>query len=555
MGTTLPATLPGDAVLIFRAYVWPFVLYLDGEPLYSFRLDGADTSGEDLTVHVVSLPEGAAGKPLQAWVRRARLAIAFSESWPIVERRRIAGALTAYLEQPLGQGAVVLALGSVLVVIGLLAVVVGLRRLTRPDWLTLSFGAFATLYGLRLASSSSVLLFLGLPLAKALYVQSFITYAIHVPAWSFFLVLIGGGRVLKWGLGLAATFAVCAVIADATTGGPFAAGGLPNNLLVLLGLVVVTWYTIRRRWWVGQDLGPLVFGLAVLMVTSVHDNLGGLGVMIWGGEIEPLGFTVFVGCLGLVTARRIQRGAARLAGLEAEVEAARRIQSSLLPRHLPSLDGATLEARFVPASEVAGDLYHLLESDARRIGILVADVAGHGMPAALVASMVKVAFSSARPLAAQPTRLLDEMNRILCANLDVGFVTAVYAWVDLEAGEVRLSSGGHPRPLLRRADGAVMEIAAQGPLLGRFRDASFEERRVEMVPGERILFFTDGIVEARGPGDEPFGEERLAALLRASRLGDGLLDQILDDVADWQGGGDADPADDRTLFLLSRSEV
>ena len=148
--------------------------------------------------------------------------------------------------------------------------------------------------------------------------------------------------------------------------------------------------------------------------------------------------------LGYGVVGSVIRNEAELVAVQRELETARQIQASLLPRALPQATGLDLAARYIPMTAVAGDLYDIVSLGPAQVGILVADVAGHGVPAALVASMVKLAFSTQAEHAGDPARVMAAMNQILCRHVEGTFVTAIYAVVDTERGAITVASAGAP---------------------------------------------------------------------------------------------------------------
>src|SRR5260370_23974341 len=138
------------------------------------------------------------------------------------------------------------------------------------------------------------------------------------------------------------------------------------------------------------------------------------------------------------------------------MEAARRIQSAILPRRVPQVDGLDIAVSYLPMTSVAGDFYDFLIVDEHRLGILVADVAGHGVPAALIASMVKVAITAQAAHAHDPGLVLSGLNQVLCSQMSGQFVTAAYVFVDSSARVARYAAAGHPPLLLcRNAAGTI----------------------------------------------------------------------------------------------------
>jgi sigma-B regulation protein RsbU (phosphoserine phosphatase) len=159
---------------------------------------------------------------------------------------------------------------------------------------------------------------------------------------------------------------------------------------------------------------------------------------------------------------------------------------------------------------IAGDLYDFHVVDNHRVGVLVADVTGHGVPAALIASMVKVAFTGQQASAAEPGELLAGMNKALCGTLAGQFVTAAYVFFDTERGELRYSVAGHPPPILWRSDTRQqIELGdSSGIFMGLDASVSYQERQLSLSTGDRVLLYTDGLTEARNAGGAFYGDGR-----------------------------------------------
>ena len=210
---------------------------------------------------------------------------------------------------------------------------------------------------------------------------------------------------------------------------------------------------------------------------------------------------------------------------------------------MPDVEGLRFYAGYVPATSVGGDMYSFLSADSGA-GVLVADVAGHGVPAALIASMVKIALSSQARLADDPAALLGELDSLLRRDVRRAFVTATYLWFDTTRRRVAVSNAGHPPPLLYR-DGTFLELGGSGVLLGRFNVARYTTTFTDLLPGDRIVAYTDGIPEARNGRDEMFGEERLKEAVG----GDATTADVLIAVRQWRGNAVED-ADDLTIVIV-----
>ena len=261
------------------------------------------------------------------------------------------------------------------------------------------------------------------------YLIAVLTYVINIPFTYFVEGVIGPGwkNSTQWVRRVVIACAVMAILIDLAWGRPEAAT-VANSWLVLVLVSIALGHglyasRIARVQTILTDR-IVVLGAAVFGAFIINENAG--QVVVPGTNIEPIGMLVFVLCLGYVVLRTVFRSQADFAVVQRELETARRIQTSLLPRQLPRLPSLDVAVRFVPMTAVAGDIYDFVHLGPSRLGILVADVSGHGVPAALVASMVKVAFSAQEQHADDPARVLASMNQILCRHLDGAYVTAVY---------------------------------------------------------------------------------------------------------------------------------
>jgi sigma-B regulation protein RsbU (phosphoserine phosphatase) len=197
-------------------------------------------------------------------------------------------------------------------------------------------------------------------------------------------------------------------------------------------------------------------------------------------------------------------------------------------------------------TSVAGDFYDFIVADDTQAGLLIADVSGHGVPAALIASMVKVAATSQRANAADPARLLAGMNAVLCGNTQDQFVTAAYLHLDSQSRDLRYSAAGHP-PMLLLRDGKVLEIIENGLILAAFDFATFANAVHPLEPGDRFLLYTDGLVDAANARGDFFGQDALSAVLRqtAELAPSAASDRIISAVQQWSASQD----DDLTVLI------
>ena len=208
-------------------------------------------------------------------------------------------------------------------------------------------------------------------------------------------------------------------------------------------------------------------------------------------------------------------------------------------------------------SAVAGDFYDFLVLDERHIGILVADVTGHGVPAALIASMLKVAFAGQTAHAEDPASVLVGLNRALCGKFEEHFVTAAYVFVDLEKLVLRYGGAGHP-PLLLASRGNTdarecgsREVEANGLMLGLFPEATYSSLEIRLDPGDRIVLYTDGILESMNTAREEFGKSRLKKFLDASAFSAShVADALLVELRRWSATDKGRAQDDDITLLV-----
>jgi phosphoserine phosphatase RsbU/P len=250
-----------------------------------------------------------------------------------------------------------------------------------------------------------------------------------------------------------------------------------------------------------------------------------------------------------VLAARSRRAAERLQ--ERERAAAREIQATLLPRQLPTLPGFTMAAAWRPAAGVGGDHYDVFGVREGRVALCIADVAGKGMPAALLMSNLQAAV---RALAAEgwaPGELCRELRRVMSGRLtDEKFVTLVYLVLDVPTRRLSYTTAGHNPPILVHADGSWERLDVGGAVIAGVSDGSYPEGYVNLRPGDRLVLFTDGLTEIADAQGVEFGEERLVEVVQRQRAlpAEALKDHLLEAALAFGGGA---LVDDTTLLVLA----
>ncbi|MFH1214457.1 MAG: SpoIIE family protein phosphatase [Candidatus Neomarinimicrobiota bacterium] len=266
-------------------------------------------------------------------------------------------------------------------------------------------------------------------------------------------------------------------------------------------------------------------------------------------ELGQLGHSLQEMANSLKDAVRVKE---ELFSIQQEVKIASRIQQSILPLSLPQVNGLAIAADYIPMAGVAGDFYDFHEINEDTVGVIVADVSGHGIPAALIGAMVKVAFSQQIALASQPEAVLKEMNNMLCGKTEDQFLTACYVLIDNLKKKLITADAGHP-PLLifRRETQELLQVKPKGLVIGFMPDMDFPVESFDLRSGDRVVFYTDGIIEAPDPQNELFGEERFNQLIRdnESQPPAEFIKKVVDTLIDYCGHKESFE-DDVTMVVI-----
>ncbi len=210
--------------------------------------------------------------------------------------------------------------------------------------------------------------------------------------------------------------------------------------------------------------------------------------------------------------------ASQLHAQDREIAEARAIQQGFLPKEIPQLRGFEIAGAWQPARVVGGDYYDILPFGQETLGICIGDVAGKGMPAALLMSNLQAAFRGFASPSLAPENLCSRLNSLICRNIATDrFITFFYALLDGASRQLRYTNAGHNAPIVFHRDGTHDRLLEGGGILGVFPIQEFSTGTCDLASGDRVLLFTDGVTEAHVPEDEEFGEARLLELLEQNR--------------------------------------
>ncbi len=234
-----------------------------------------------------------------------------------------------------------------------------------------------------------------------------------------------------------------------------------------------------------------------------------------------------------------------------ELALASELQKSLLPRETPADLPLTISHRYLPYMSVGGDYYDYISLDSGKVGIIIADASGHGVASAFLTAMMKSAFTHVAGRTDSPAEVLTRINEEFCRTIRTDhYITAFYIIVDTENMECVYSNAGHPKQILSHESGEVELLSSPGFFLGTFETTKYEERKLSLQSGDRLLLYTDGLLETTDSNMQPFGRDRLLRILRDSVDMDIelLSNEVITRLLEFMGGEQFQ--DDITLLTV-----
>ena len=447
--------------------------------------------------------------------------------------------------------------GTLILAIGSSAVIAYIFRLRYRARVILWFGLFAGLYGAVLMVRSPIYRAgFGEPREVVLFAERILSLGTVVPGLLLFEEFYGKGwhSSIRWLIGIYCVIAVGAfgymVVQHRPELVPSPGIGLAVFLPMVLILGRISGYRLPHL----PNRRVMLGGLLAFFVAFSVDRLRNRELGAWHPGLEPYGFLVLLICLGHAAAQRILADEKQLASLSEEMRTATAIQTSILPHSIPSTQDVRIAVRYSPMNAVAGDLYDFPKVRSGCLGILVADVMGHGVPAALIASMVKVGVLTQPGRDGRPGNTIGGLNAILCEEAPGQFVTAVYVYLNALSRTGCYSAAAHPPPLLwRREQQSLLKLDATGLLLGVRSNEVYSDSRFTFEAGDRLLVYTDGLVEAENAKGESFGDVMLSELIELCQDLDvnAFAQRVQDAVLAWSRTGRAGgQTDDITLIVV-----
>lgn len=447
-----------------------------------------------------------------------------------------------------------IACGLIVSFVGLTAIVISLFRLKSKEFSLLNFGLFCSIYGIRwLVETPTMATVVGFPFTFP-YFHALLTYIVPIPLSAFLVSIFGPGlyRSMVWFFRTTIIYAIAAIAYDLLRSETLSGTSI-NPIVVVVWCLVGIVNLIFFRGLARSEMRVLrgVFFFLFLCVTN--DNLVSLRLLPWSIRLEHVDILVLCIGLGYVAMGRFFSTEKKLLAIEQELTIARRIQRSNLPDKYPTAAGLDIVARYVPMTAVAGDFYDIQTKGETGVGILIADVSGHGVGAALIGSMLKIAFASQLQHLDDPARVLMNINRILRDKIEDSFVTACALYVDVKQGVLRCANAGHPPVMLwRKLERAMVKFSRAGAILGPFPETVYENEELSPAKEDRLLLYTDGLAETKNKSGEFFGEDRIEALLEAhsSDSAEFTADRIVEQLFKWSGRSEETSLDDDLTFIV-----
>ncbi|HEY0795691.1 MAG TPA: PP2C family protein-serine/threonine phosphatase [Acidisarcina sp.] len=306
--------------------------------------------------------------------------------------------------------------------------------------------------------------------------------------------------------------------------------GTTASVLAQAALFALTGHSLNRFQWTGEDVRISV------LVTAV------VSLVIYGS------IQVFTDTKDRLEAQnrdlqgQVQFGQMRQLAQDAELESAQEIQMHLLPRDTPQLPGFQIACAWQPAKSVSGDYFDVFPIGEGRLALVLADVSGKGVAAALLMANLQASVHAFALEAVSPSALCSRLNKVLCETIAPGkFITMFYGIIDANSRMFHYENAGHCLPLMVRADGSILMPASYSGVLGLFSHWTYQDSELQFEPGDCLLIVTDGVLEAADRNDEEYGYQRLISLVQrqrkeASASAHELRKAILADVSNFCEG-------------------
>jgi serine phosphatase RsbU (regulator of sigma subunit) len=328
------------------------------------------------------------------------------------------------------------------------------------------------------------------------------------------------------------------------------------DLVLIPGFLFLLYVIASKAFYGDHESRVLLFGIGITVIFTFLDILHDLGILEHTFTFYYYGLFVFILFQGGILFRRLYFAQKNYEIKRNELHFARRIQNSILPVFPDHLGNWEMTSIYEPMKEIGGDFYDILMDEEGNIGIMILDVSGHGVGAALIASMAKVSFSHCQSILREPDIILREMDRSLSGKMSGNFATAFVLAISKNESTVRFSSAGHPSGLLvSHINNEVTEFRTKSKPIGINATHTYQKSYIYLNAGDLICLYTDGVTELMNPDFQAYGERRLSEILLKNCLLpiSEVREILLQDFLAWTKHPTIGKEDDLTLILLRYS--
>lgn len=550
--TTLPRSLARlrDPALFFQIALEDFEVFLDGVKIYEFGdvRDKKHRIPSYVFPHAIRLPENSSGKEIRIYMHSTYYQfIGVDRNIFIANMGDIKEGilLSDYPRYLIGFLCLIIALGAILIYL-----FVNQNKL----FIYYSFLVFLNAGVILTANYVSMYFFQNKSVPPTIYNMSlyFIPYAIYL-----FMEELYQSEYKKqfrfakyFYLGSSTAYLVFIFLGITT----FINMETVFDLILIPGMFYLVWAVVKKSWSGDTESRILVAGLGILALLTLHDIANDLGLFQSRVTLYWYGVFIFLLFQGSTLIHRLQSLQKNYELKENELSLAKRIQNSILPQVPERIGAWELASIYEPMKEVGGDFFDLATDDENeQVAIVILDVSGHGVGAALIASMAKIAFSHCRNFLAQPNEIMKEMNQSLTDKMNGNFATAFCLSFQKNRNIVEFTSAGHPSGLLvSHTNNEVTEFRTKCKPLGFQAKQQFPKSYLYLNEGDIICIYTDGVTELLDPNQDEYGESRLKEILLEKSLLPlvEIRQAILNDFRTWTKDPSIEKQDDLTLILM-----
>ncbi|MBN2039043.1 MAG: SpoIIE family protein phosphatase [Spirochaetes bacterium] len=334
--------------------------------------------------------------------------------------------------------------------------------------------------------------------------------------------------------------------------GRIESGDVPDLLILDVMLPIMSGYDVCRKVREKYTAGELPI-LILTAKSSPADLIIGFEAGTNDYLTKPVSKAELLARVnGLLQLKKSVKDQTTLNLIRQEINIAQRIQTNLLRNKMPDINELSLAIRYYPMYEIGGDFYEIVSIDESRVGVFLADVSGHGIPAAFISAMLKVICTANVTSAEDPAKFLEKINESIYSLIEDQFITACYSVIDIKRKKIIHSNAGHwPMIICRRGDELIIKKGVDMPF-GCIPDENYTNIEFDLYDGDRLVFYTDGIIEIRNADKKMFGSENLYRVIKEN-AGNGIelfADNVIDSIMKWYNTNETIFADDVTLLVL-----